>query len=97
MSTNISKIQENIDSCTEQYRCDTSLYLLSILNHDYDIIIDHRVVEPQYSQDIVDGLNVTTKQCISMLMENVKLPGSTGYDDQTAMYNTEHKEEVSLK
>ena len=38
--SDISRILDNIDGCYEQYRCDTALYLLSILAHTYNIIID---------------------------------------------------------
>ena len=68
-----------------------------MLADTYGIILDHGVGTPGTDLDVVDDLNATVKRFISMLTENVRLPGSTGYDDQTAMYNTEHKEEVSLK
>ena len=37
--TTESTIWEDIDVCTEQYRCTVALYLLSLLAHEYQIFI----------------------------------------------------------
>ena len=36
----LSNIWENTDGCAENYRCDTALYLLSILSQAFNITID---------------------------------------------------------
>ena len=46
ISEYVSTIWENIDGCDKKYRCATSFYLLSILVHEYDIIIDQTIGEP---------------------------------------------------
>ena len=57
----ISNIWQNTDGFAEQYRCTTELYLLSMLSHTYNIIIDSGVVAPGYVRYVVDGLNATDK------------------------------------
>ena len=42
-------------------RCETSLYLLSVLAHAYTIIVDRGVGEPLHSIEVADGLNDTDK------------------------------------
>ena len=59
---------ENTNGCAEQYICATELYVMSILDHAYYIIIDQGVGAPGHGQDVVDGLNATGKRSISMLM-----------------------------
>ena len=44
---------------------------MSILDHNYYIIIDSGISEPWYGWYVADGLNATYKQFISMLIENV--------------------------
>ena len=75
----------------------TALYLLSIFDHYYDIIINSGIVATGHGQDVVDGLNANEKPFISMLMENVKFSSAEGYDGQVEMHTTTHKEDVSLK
>ena len=50
---------ENNDRCVQQYRCATALYLLSMLEHAYNIIINRVVGAPGYGRQVVDGLNDT--------------------------------------
>ena len=50
---------ENIDGCEEQYRCVTALYLLSMLEHAHNIIIDCGSGSPGHGREVVDGLNAT--------------------------------------
>ena len=81
----IISIWDNINGCTDQYRYAIALYLLSLLDHAYNIIIGCGIVSLGRDQDIVSGLNATDKPFISMLMSNVQFPGSKGYDNQTAI------------
>ena len=73
--TNKSNIWENTDGCAEKYRCKTSLYLLSILSHAYNIVIDCGVASPGHGKYVVDGLNATDNFFVSTLMKIVQLPG----------------------
>ena len=61
---NMSTIWGNTCGCAEKYRCATALYLLSILAHRYNIIIDHGVGVPGHVREVVDGLNATEKRSI---------------------------------
>ena len=50
-------IWENTDGCADQYHCVTVLYLLSMLAHVYNIIINCGVGAPGHGIEVVDGLN----------------------------------------
>ena len=75
-----STIWENTDSCVDQYRCTTTLYLLSMLAHEYNIIIDCGVGAPLHGREVVDGLNATANFFLSILTTTVKLPGVEDYE-----------------
>ena len=47
-----------------------------MLAHVYRMIVYHCVGAPGHGREVVDGLNATNKSIISMLMENVQLPGA---------------------
>ena len=64
-------IRENTDDCGEQYLCKTTLYLLSILAHAYNIIFDHGVRAPGHVREVIYGLNDTNKCFVSMLNKTV--------------------------
>ena len=49
----LSKIWESIDGCAEHYRCATALYLMSILSHDFYVIIDHGIDKPGHGREVV--------------------------------------------
>ena len=46
-----------MDGCAEQYHCTTALYLLPMLAHTYNIIIDCGVGALGHGREFVDGLN----------------------------------------
>ena len=52
----------NTGGCADQYSCITALYLLSILAHKYNIIINRGVGAPGHVIEVVDGLNDTNKK-----------------------------------
>ena len=58
----MSTIWVNTVGCVEQYHCETVLYLLSMLEHSYNIIIDRVVGAPGYGIEVVDGLNDNYKR-----------------------------------
>ena len=74
LQTTSSTIWENIYGCDEQYRYATALYLLLMLYHAHEIIIDIGVEAPGHGKDVVDGTNATYKRYLSMLMTTVQLP-----------------------
>ena len=70
MST-LSTIWENTDGCEEQYRCASSLYLMSVLSQFYSVIIDVGVSANGHGKEVVGGLNYIGKRYIYQLMSNV--------------------------
>ena len=76
----MNTIWGNIDGCEDQYRCATQLYLLSILEHAYNIIIDRGFRATIHNWEIVDGLKTTYKSFLSTLIKNMQLTGDLGYD-----------------
>ena len=72
----MTTIWENTDGCAYQYRCATTLYLLSMLAHAYNIIINCGVGEPGHGIEVVDRLSFTYKIFLSILLTNVQLPGA---------------------
>ena len=54
-------ISENTKSCAEKYRCETVLYLLSMLEHAYNIIVDCGVGAPGIGREVIDGMNPIDK------------------------------------
>ena len=46
--TSLSTIWENTDSCAEQYRCASALYLILVMSQTYSIIIDRGISAPGY-------------------------------------------------
>ena len=62
---------ENIYLFAYQSRCAIAFYLLSMLSHAHDIIIDLGVGSPVYGKYFVGGLNVNEKRYLSMLMKTL--------------------------
>ena len=75
-----SNIWENTDGCVKQYHCVTEIHLLSILVHAYNIIIDNCIGELGHGIEVVDGLNTTNINFLSILMTFGQLPGAASYD-----------------
>ena len=59
-----STIWENTDGFSEQYHCTTTIYLLSMLAHAYEIMVYRGVGVPGRWREIIDGLNDTDKRCL---------------------------------
>ena len=74
MST-LSTIWENTDGFSEQYRCDTALYLMSVLSQLHSFIFDQDIITPGHGKEVVYGLNAIHKRYMYRLMSTVKLPG----------------------
>jgi hypothetical protein len=62
LEENVSVIYDNTDGCCSQYRCATSVFLLTILSSMFKVCIDRLVHAPGHGKDEVDGLNATTKR-----------------------------------
>ena len=86
----------NTDGCVEQYCCETSLYLLSMLTNAYNIIIYRSVGDPGHGRDVIDGLNDTHKIFISMLMTTVQLTGAEDYESQMEVHTSTENKDISL-
>ena len=65
----------NKDGCDEKYIRYTLLYSLSILDNVYDNIIGLDIGLPGQGKDVVDGLNPTHKNYVSILISTTKLSG----------------------
>ena len=89
-------ILENKYVFDDTYRCDTALFLLSILSQSYNITIDRGISEPGHSREFVEGLNSTDKRFIFHLMKNVQLPGSKQFDIQMELHTSTQNNDVTL-
>jgi hypothetical protein len=54
-------IYDTTDGCTKHYRCYNSIYLLSKLSMQYQIIIDRCVSIPGHGKSKIDGINGADK------------------------------------
>ena len=72
------------------------MYLLSMLAHAYNTIIDRGIGSPGQGIKVVDVLNDTDKWMISILMTTVKLPGEAAYESQMAMHTSTPDKDISL-
>ena len=96
LKTSLSKIWENTDSCAEQCRCTTALYLMSVMYQCYSIIIDGGISAPGNGKEVVNGLNYFDRRYIYQLMSTVQLPVSKIFDLKIQMYTGNQKYYVSL-
>ena len=82
LGAGVSTRWENMNGCSEHCRCDTALFLLSILSKSYDINIDYGISSPEYGREVVYDLNTTDKRFIFHMMATVQLTGSRRFDTQ---------------
>ena len=75
----------------------TAIYLLSMLAHAYNIIIDRGVGAPGHVREFVDGLNYTEKWFLSMLMKNVKLTDAVGYESYMSIHTLSSTTDITLE
>ena len=82
---NTITIWENTYECDEQYICTNLLYLLSILSHAYNFLIDLGVGWPRPGKYVLDGLNDNHlfSKCWST---NVKLHGISTNNSEMVMH-----------
>ena len=55
----MSTVHEYIDGCTKQYRCAMDIYLMTVLQSLYDIIMDRSINAPSNGNNVVDGIDYT--------------------------------------
>ena len=79
-----------------KYSFATALYLLSILAHKYNFIIDRGIGSPVYGREVVDGLNTTDKSFLPMLTTTVKLNCAEGYYKNMAIHTPDVKKYKNL-
>ena len=92
----MSAIWVNMDGCAEQIICATGLYLLSMLAHAYNIIIDCGVGAPGHVREVVYGLNDNYKRLISMLMKTVQMTRAASYDSHMVIHTSTETIDISL-
>ena len=86
----------NIDGCAEQYRCDTALYLISVLSQRHSIIFYRGISAPGHGKEVVGGLNSIDKRHMYQLMSTVKLRRSKIFEKKIRMHSCTQKKDVSL-
>ena len=78
-------IWESTYGCCKQYRCGASLYFLSLLSSNFNIIIDRMIGTPEHGKDIVDAINACDRQ---YLKEKMCMIGTPEADDSTKRMDT---------
>ena len=92
----MSKICENTDGCAEQYKCDSALYLMSVIYECYSIIIDQCISAPGNFKEVVYGLNAVDKGYKYQLMSDFKLTVSNRFDPQMQIHTSNQNNDISL-
>ena len=80
----------------DQYCRVNVLYLLSMLAHAYNTIIDRGVGAPGHGREVVGGLSYTEKWFISILIITVQLPSAASCESQMAMHTSTSNTDISL-
>ena len=75
---------DHTDSCENQYRYASTIYLISCIDLEFSSIIDVSVVAPGHGKDLVDGLNARDKNMLNLSMENILKPKLIRDDTQNA-------------
>ena len=96
MTSTLITIWENTDGCAEQYRCDSAIYLMSVLSHRHSIIFDWGISAPVNGKEMVDGINAIYKCYMYQLMSTVQLPVSKTFDSLIIIHSCAPKKDVSL-
>ena len=96
LTISLSTIWENTDGYSEQYRCASALYLMSVMYQCDSIVIDRGISSPWHGKEVVDVLNYVDKRYIDKLMSTVQLPGLNIFDSQIQIHTGNQKDYVSL-
>ena len=65
----ISTVWEDTDGCVQQYMCDLSIYLMTVIPSSYGIIMDRAINIPGHGKNAVDVLNAKEKTSFNEEME----------------------------
>ena len=71
----LTTVRDHTDGCAKQYRCSSTIYLISCLVLEFNIIIDRAVVSPGNGKNVVDGLSARDKRMLTLEMEKLVNPG----------------------
>ena len=74
-----------------------ALYLLSMLYHLYNIVIDCCDGAPEYGKYIIDGFNTTDKRFLSMLITTSQLPSASNNKSYMVMHTAISNTDISLE
>ena len=69
---------------------------MSLLSHDFSVIIDHGISVPVHVREVLYGLNSIVKRFISQLISTVQFTGATSYDTQMVMHTGTRAYDVSF-
>ena len=58
----MSTLQEDADSCANEYWSALAIYLMTVLSYSYGIIMDCAINAPGHGNNVVDGPNATDKR-----------------------------------
>ena len=72
----VSNRWKNMDGCAEHCRCNTALFLLSVLLESHNRNIEYGISAPGHRREVVYGLNNTDKRFIFHGIATVQLPGN---------------------
>ena len=64
LTVSLSTIWENTNDYDKQYRCASTMYLMTVMSQFYSIIIDRSISSPGHGKEVVDGLNAVDKRYI---------------------------------
>ena len=92
----MSKIWENAAGCAEEYRCASSLYLISVMSQCYSIIMYPGISAHGHSKEVLYVLNSFYKRYIYPLISNVQLTGSKIFDSHMKIHTDNQNNDVSL-
>ena len=65
---------DHTDGCANQYRCASTIYILSCIALIFSIIVDRVIFAPIHGKDVVDGLTARDKWMLKLEMANISNP-----------------------
>ena len=86
----------NTDGFSEQYRCASALYLVSVLYQSRSIITDRGISAPVNGKEVIYGLNEIDNLYMYQLISNVQIIGSRTFYSQIIMHSCTPKNDVIL-
>ena len=96
MSYTLSTIWGKLDCCVEHHRCATTLYLMSMLSHEFYVIIECGIIATGHGIELLYGLNAIEKRFLFQLMPTLKLLGAKGYYTHLVMHTGTRTSDINL-